>query len=51
MTKHKEQFPDSDSLERFIVSLFNDYNEKFMARIHKGFADTAGFWQAKNQDE
>lgn len=44
MTKHKEQFPDPESLERFIVSIFNDYNEKFMTRIHKGFADTASYW-------
>jgi len=44
MTKHKEQFPDPDSLERFVVSLFNDYNEKFMTRIHKGFANTTEYW-------
>jgi len=44
MTKHKEQFPDPDSLERFVVSLFNDYNEKFMMRVHKGFANTSEYW-------
>ena len=49
MTKHKEQFPDPDSLERFIVSLFNDYNMKFINRIHKGFADTGGFWSEESQ--
>lgn len=45
MTKHKEQFPDPDSLERFIVSLFNDYNEKFMCRIHKGFKEAGDSWR------
>lgn len=44
MTKHKEQFPNPDSLERFVVSLFNDYNEKFMMRVHKGFANTSEYW-------
>lgn len=44
MIKHKEQFPDPESLERFIVSIFNDYNEKFMFRAHKGFVNTSEQW-------
>ncbi|HDP1319846.1 IS256 family transposase, partial [Enterococcus faecium] len=34
---HKEQFPTEDSLDRFLVSQFNVYNEKSMKRIHRGF--------------
>lgn len=44
MIRHKEQFPDPESLERFIVSIFNDYNEKFMFRAHKGFVNTSEQW-------
>ena len=44
MIKHKEQFPDPESLERFIVSIFNDYNEKFMFRAHRGFLNTSEQW-------
>ncbi len=29
---HKEQFPTEDSLDRFLVSQFNVYNEKSMKR-------------------
>ncbi|HGF7274175.1 TPA: IS256 family transposase, partial [Enterococcus faecium] len=36
-TKRKEQFPNEESLERFLVSQFNNYNQKFLCRIHKGF--------------
>ncbi|OQO66355.1 hypothetical protein BH741_10125 [Enterococcus faecium] len=36
-TNHKEQFPTEDSLDRFLVSQFNVYNEKSMKRIHRGF--------------
>ncbi|MFS7407752.1 IS256 family transposase, partial [Carnobacterium maltaromaticum] len=34
-TKRKEQFPNEESLERFLVSQFNNYNQKFLCRIHK----------------
>jgi len=35
--KRKEQFPNEDSLERFLVSQFLDYNHKFGLRCHRGF--------------
>lgn len=37
-TNRKEQFPTEESLEKFLVSIFEDYNAKFLSRIHKGFA-------------
>ncbi|UER66221.1 IS256 family transposase [Enterococcus faecalis] len=37
--KRKEQFPNEESLERFLVSQFNNYNQKFLCRIHKGFKE------------
>jgi transposase-like protein len=36
-TKRKDQFPTEDSLERFAISRFNDYNDKHLARVHSGF--------------
>ena len=36
-TKRKEQFPNEDSLERFLVSQFEDYNQNFATRCHIGF--------------
>ncbi|MFW7384980.1 IS256 family transposase, partial [Vagococcus fluvialis] len=33
-TKRKEQFPNEESLERFLVSQFNEYNQKFLGRVH-----------------
>lgn len=36
-TKRKEQFPNVNSLERFLVTYALDYNERFKNRIHKGF--------------
>lgn len=36
-TKRKEQFPNEDSLDRFVCTQFIEYNQKFSARIHKGF--------------
>ncbi|MGC3347882.1 IS256 family transposase, partial [Enterococcus faecium] len=36
-TNHKEQFPTDDSLDRFLVTQFNVYNEKSMKRMHRGF--------------
>lgn len=38
-TRRKEQFPNEESLERFLVSQFNQYNPKFLGRIHKGFKE------------
>jgi len=40
-TKRKDQFPSESSLERFIVSRFNDYNDKHLARVHAGFGIAA----------
>jgi len=36
-TKRKEQFPNEDSLSRFIMSYAEEYNQRFQMRIHKGF--------------
>ncbi|GEK35501.1 hypothetical protein KSI01_30340 [Kurthia sibirica] len=36
-TKRKEQFPNEESLERFLVSQFQDYNQRFLTRCHIGF--------------
>lgn len=36
-TKRKEQFPNEESLERFIVSQFEMYNQRFSVRCHLGF--------------
>ena len=38
-TRRKEQFPNEESLERFLISQFNQYNQKFLGRIHKGFKE------------
>lgn len=38
-TKRKEQFSNEESLERFLVSQFNNYNQKFLCRVHKGFKE------------
>lgn len=37
-TKRKEQFPNEDSLTRFISTYAGDYNQRFQMRIHKGFS-------------
>ena len=36
-SKRKEQFPNEESLERFLVSQFDIYNQKFSTRCHLGF--------------
>ncbi|PEU09277.1 MULTISPECIES: IS256 family transposase [unclassified Bacillus (in: firmicutes)] len=36
-TKRKEQFPNEESLERFLVSQFETYNQRFTTRCHLGF--------------
>ncbi len=38
-TKKKEQFPNEDSLERFVCNCFLDYNVRLGSRIHIGFAE------------
>ncbi len=35
--KTKEQFPNEQAAEKYIVSQFEQYNQKFMSRVHKGF--------------
>lgn len=39
--KLKEQFPTEDSMELYLVNQFEQYNDKFMSRIHKGFNETS----------
>lgn len=36
-TKRKEQFPNENSLERFVCDHMIQYNHRFSNRIHKGF--------------
>ena len=36
-TKRKEQFPNEEALERFLVSQFEDDNQRFATRGHIGF--------------
>lgn len=36
-TKRKEQFPNEESLERFLVTQFEEYNQRFATRCHIGF--------------
>ena len=36
-SKRKEQFPNEESLERFLVSQFDIYNQRFSTRCHLGF--------------
>lgn len=36
-TKRKEQFPNEESMERFLVKQFEDYNQRFATRCHIGF--------------
>ncbi|RBS52689.1 transposase, partial [Enterococcus faecium] len=35
-SRRKEQFQNEESLERFLVSIFDTYNQKFLNRSHKG---------------
>ena len=35
--KKKVLFPNEEALERYLVTLFEDYNFKQSQRIHKGF--------------
>ena len=36
-TKKKVLFPNEEAMERYLVTLFEDYNFKQRQRIHKGF--------------
>ena len=36
-TKRKEQFPNEAAMERYLYTVFNQYNSKFSQRVHKGF--------------
>jgi len=36
-TKRKEQFPNEESLDRFICIKFLEFNQRYTQRIHKGF--------------
>ncbi|MGG0770903.1 IS256 family transposase [Priestia megaterium] len=36
-SKRKEQFPNEESLERFLVSQLDQYNQRFATRCHIGF--------------
>ena len=36
-TKKKVLFPNEEAMERYLVSMFEDYNFKQSQRIHKGF--------------
>lgn len=38
-TKRKEQFPNEDSLERYVCSFYCDYNQTMDRRVHKGFKE------------
>ena len=37
--KAKEQFPDEDSLERYVCSWCMDYNQRYSTRVHRGFTE------------
>lgn len=36
-SRRKEQFQNEKSMNRFLVSRFDTYNQKFLTRIHRGF--------------
>lgn len=37
--KLKEQFPNEESLERFVCSVYSDYNRKASNKTHRGFLE------------
>lgn len=41
-TKRKEQFPHEEALEKFLVSQFENYNQRFTTRCHLGFDQARG---------
>ena len=38
-TKAKEQFPNEESLERYVCSYCMDYNRRYSLRVHRGFME------------
>ncbi|MCE2202977.1 transposase, partial [Streptococcus thermophilus] len=40
-TKKKVLFPNEEALERYLITLFEDYNFKQNQRIHKGVGQCA----------
>lgn len=38
-TKRKEQFPNEDSLERYVCCFYCDYNQRMYNHAHKGFKE------------
>lgn len=48
-TKRKEQFPNEDSLERYVCSFYCDYNQSMDSRIHKGFKECCSELEAMFQ--
>lgn len=45
-TKRKEQFPHEEALEKFLVSQFEGYNQRFVTRCHLGFDQARAELQA-----
>ena len=45
-TKRKEQFPHEEALEKFLVSQFESYNQRFATRCHIGFDQARAELQA-----
>ncbi|MCD5090868.1 transposase [Enterococcus hirae] len=41
-SRRKEQFQNEESMDRFLVSLFENYNQKFLDRSHRGFQQAEG---------
>jgi len=39
-TKRKEQFPNEDSLERYVCTFCMDYNKRFGEHVHRGFKES-----------
>lgn len=44
-TKRKEQFPNEESLERFLVTQFEDYNERFAIGVTLVLTRPVQHWQ------
>ena len=40
--KVKEQFPNEDSLDRFVCTYYSDYNRKHSNHVHRGFKQAEG---------
>lgn len=52
-TKRKEQFPNEETLERLLVSVFGDYNQRFDTRcnteFYKADAELVAMFETKNR--